>query len=385
MKKFVLRIMRSSWKIKILVLLVLLAVLWFVYFKSDNKSEYTTDIVKRTNVTQMVSESGIIASVGSVAVYSSTNGLVDEVYVVNNQDVKKGQKLFSVSSTASKEERTVAYANYQVAASAVAQAENILRQTKATVDRVHDEVKDHDDDETFLQREKRTVAEVANDNAYDGLLAARAQLVSAQVAYQATQDAVVVAPVVGIISNLSITNGASVTVSNPLGGVSPALMVGSLGIPEVKILIGENNINKIEVDQGVVLKVDAIDNKNYKGVVSRVDEIGTVNAQGVVNFNIYIRITDPDDLLRVGMGVDAEIITEKLENVLSVPNSAIKKNEGKKAVRVPGEKGEVKYVDVEIGIKGTDRTQIINGLEEGQLIISSALSDSVRKTSPLGF
>ncbi len=375
---------KSSWKIKILIVAMLVVGAWFISTRSNNEPEYTTDVVKKADITEVVSESGTIASVGSTAVYSPTNGLVDEVFVTNNQEVKRNEKLFAVKSTATKEEITTAYAAYQAAASAVQQAENIRRSTTATVDRVHDDVKDNDDDETFLQKETRTTAEVAHDNAYDALLAARASLVSAQVAYQATQDTIVVAPIDGTISNLSVTDGAAVAINSPLAPVSPVLMIGNIGTPEVKISVGENDINKVKVGKEVVLEVDAIDNKHYKGVVSRVDELGTVT-QGVVNFSIYIEIIDPDDMLRTGMGVDAEIITKKLEDILSVPNSAIKRSDGKRAVRVPGEKGEIEFVYVETGVKGGDRTQILSGLSEGQLIISSTPSDSEKRTSPFGF
>lgn len=375
---------KSSWKKKILVVLILLAVGWFAYSKASNGPEYTTDTVTKADITEVVSESGTIASVGSVAVYSPTTGLVDEVFVSNKEEVKENQKLFTVKSTATKEERAVAYAAYQVTASAVQQAENARRQTIATVDRVHDDVKDNDDDESFLQKEARTIAEVANDNAYDALLAARAQLVSAQLAYQATQDATVATSIDGVISNLSVAEGVAVKANSPLSPVSPILMVGNIGATEVAISVGENDINKIEAGQEANLEVDAINNKIYRGTVVRVDEIGTIT-QGVVSYQVYIIFTDPDDMLRVGMGVDTEIITEKLEDVLSVPNSAVKRSKGNRTVRVPGKNGEIEFVNVEIGIKGGERTQIISGLSEDQVIISSTPSDGVKRSSPFGF
>jgi len=249
---------------------------------------------------------------------------------------------------------------------------------------VHDDLKDHDDDETFLQKETRTTAEVANDNAYDALLAARAQLVATQVAYQATRNATVTAPVSGLISNLSVANGSSVSVNSPLAPTSPVLMIDGLGATEAMISVGESDINKIEVGQEVTIEADAIDDKAYKGMVTRVDKIGTIT-QSVVSFNVYMKIVDSDDKIKSNMTIDVDIITNELEGVLSVPNTAVKPYQKGRAVRRVGSNGEIEFIPVKIGVKGKEFTQITEGLEERQEIIVSLTNVKVERTSPFGF
>jgi multidrug efflux pump subunit AcrA (membrane-fusion protein) len=85
------------------------------------------------------------------------------------------------------------------------------------------------------------------------------------------------------------------------------------------------------------------------------------------------------------MNVDVKIITNKLEQVLSVPNAAVKPYKGGRAVRVPGaKKGEVLYKAVKIGVKGESRTQIVSGIGEGQLVITSLTSEQNKRPGPFG-
>jgi len=379
---------QSSWKKKIVIIVMLLIVGFFIGWRLlNNPSDgYIFGTVQTRTITEVVSESGAITANGSVRIYSPTNGVVAEVFVSNNEGVKEKQKLFTVKSTATPQEKATALAAFQIAATVAQQAENTRRSTKATVDRVHDDLKDVDS-ESFSQKETRTTAEVAHDNAFDALKAARADLVSKTVAYQATQNATITAPVSGLISNLSVASGNSVSVNSILTPSSPVLMIGGLGITEVTFSVGETDINKIEVDQEVEIEVDAVKNKTYKGIVKRVDKIGTTT-QSVVNFNVYIELLDPDDRLRGGMTVDIDIVTEELKDVLAVPSVAVKPYQKGRAVRVLGNNGEIEFIPVKIGVRGRDFTQIIEGLEEGQEIIVSLTDENrerISRPSPLGF
>jgi RND family efflux transporter MFP subunit len=275
-------------------------------------------------------------------------------------------------------------ATYQAAKTALQQAENNRRLTQATVDRVHDDVKNHDKDESWLQRETRTTAEVAHDNAYDALLSAQAGLASAQLAYQATQNATVTAPAGGLVSNLAIASGSGVTVNSLLTPSSPVLIIEGSGPTEVIVSVGEGDINKIRVGQEAELVLEAIDERTFKARVARMDTSGTVN-QSVVKFDVYIEVTDADKSIKPGMTVDADIVTNTLTDVLSVPNTAVKPYQKGRAVRKPGVKGKVEYIPVKVGVRGKEFTQITEGLTEGQEIIVSAANEKTERKSMFGF
>ena len=77
-----------------------------------------------------------------------------------------------------------------------------------------------------------------------------------------------------------------------------------------------------------------------------------------------------------------KIITEKLTNVLTVPNSAVKPYKGGRAVRVVDKKSKegFKYVPVEIGLKGKDKTQILSGIKEGQEVITVVSNEKAKQS-----
>jgi RND family efflux transporter MFP subunit len=379
------RLGQSSRVKKVSIILVLVIAGFWAGKKviSTNKDGYIFDTVQKRTITETVTESGTVIANGRVGIYSPTNGVVDVVFVANGEAVLENHKLFTVKSTASSQEKAAAYSDYEAAKAAVQQAENTRRSTQATVDRVHDDLKNKDDTETFTEKETRTTAEVANDNAYDALLAARARLSSAQAAYQATQDAIVTAPISGMIANLSVIRGSNVSINSQLAPVSPVLIIGGLGMTEIMIGVGETDINKIKTGQEAEIKLNAVSDKIYKGVVARFDENGTIT-QGVVKFNTYIQITDTDDRIKPGMTADVDIITNKLADVLSVPNTAVKPYQKGRAVRKLNSKGKLEYIPVKTGIRGKEFTQIVGGLEESQEIVVSLTNEKTTRNGIFG-
>jgi RND family efflux transporter MFP subunit len=351
---------------------------------SGKKDGYVFGTAQKRTITEIVTESGTVTTTGRVNIYSPTNGVVEKVFVENGESVSEGQKLFTVKSTATPQEKAAALAAFQAAKSAVQQAENNRRLSQATVDRVHDDLKDNDKDETFLEKETRTTAEVAHDNAYDALISAQSQMASARAAYQSTQNASVTAPVSGLISNLSVASGSGVMANSALAPAPPVLVIGGLGPTEIMISVGESDINKIRTGQEAEIRLDAVDGKVYKGAVTRFDENGNL-VQGVVKFNTYLEITDADDRIKSGMTADIDIITNKLTDVLSVPNTAVKPYQKGRAVRKLGAGGETEFIPVKIGVRGKEFTQIVEGLSEGQEVIESLTNEKTSKKSMLGF
>lgn len=363
-----------------LVILTLICIGLVVFFyQKSKKNNYVFGKVEKRSVTEIVSESGVVTSNGKIDIYSPSKGIISQIFVANGDLVKANQKLFTVKSTATYQERAEANAIYQAAKSALQQAENNRRNTIAVVDRVHDDVRDHDKDETFLQREARTTAEVANDNAYSALLAAQAQMNSAQANYYSTLNATVTTPISGVVSNISVVSGNGVSANNSLSTIPPVLIINTGGPTEIVVASGETDINKIQTGQEVDIKFDAVENKIYKGIVNRFDASGTL-IQGVAKFNIYIVVNEPDENLKPGMNADVDITTRTIKDALTVPNTAIKPYQKGRAVRVLNNKKEIEYIPVKTGIKGKEFTQILEGLNEGQSIILSLSSEAVPNT-----
>lgn len=360
-------------------LLFLAFAAWKIFFPSSSK--YEMGKVSRAALAETVTESGIVATSGRVNVYSLATGMLSQLFVKNGDRIIEGQKLFSVKSTATATEKAIAWAAYQSAISSVQAAQNNRRLTQATVDRVHDDIKDNDKDENFLEKETRTTAEVAHDNAYDALLSAQAALASAQASYLATQNATVFAPIAGVVSNLSVSTGSAVIAGNALSAVQPVLVVSGIGQAEVAIALGESDINKISVGQLAKISFDAIPGQSFAAHVARFDDQGTLS-QGVVKFAVYLTVSHPSVAIKPGMTADVDIQTQEIPDALVVPNSAVKPYQKGRAVRVLKD-GKLVYQPVEVGLRGKDSTQIISGLSEGQEIIVSLPSETKKRNSLL--
>jgi HlyD family secretion protein len=375
-------------------------------------SPYTVEKAKKATITEYISETGNVNTAGRVDVYSPTNGIVEEVYIENGQAVSEGQSLFFVKSTATEQEKATAYANYQTAISnqktaeqgklsvdaQMWQAQQVLLEAKNTRDYKNNNSKNPTTGNDFTQLEKESidtsvVQAEKNFRALEKKLlesditinAGNAQVTTALFAYQATNSILVKAPTTGTIANFSVSVGDTVTANMAGGSVATATMapaaltIANLGNYSIRVLLNEVDVPKIAAGQQASITLDAINRKKFKGTVTHVDSFGT-NTQGIVTYTVLVNITNPDDQIKPGMTASVDIEVDKETNVLSVPNSAVKPYKGGRAVRVvDSETKEMKYIPVEVGLKGDTRTQIIKGISEGQEVITALSNDQVKQ------
>jgi multidrug efflux pump subunit AcrA (membrane-fusion protein) len=118
--------------------------------------------------------------------------------------------------------------------------------------------------------------------------------------------------------------------------------------------------------------------------VKRVDQVGVLD-QGVVVYSVYLVIGEADEKILPAMTASVDIELEKKEDVLVVPNKAVKVYQGDKAVQVMDKKtDQIIYLPVQIGPKGLMNTEIVLGLEEGQEIIVGEESNNDSSSQPRG-
>jgi HlyD family secretion protein len=344
----------------------------------------------------------MIGKSGAVNVYSPTNGIVDEVFIKNEDVVKKAQELFTVKSTATQQEQQRAYADYMTAKSTLETATATNHSLQAAMFEAWDEFRELATNDTYENAdgtpkhteralpefhiaEKNWLAAEQKFKTQQSVIAqAQAQLSSATLLYEATKNATVKATADGVVSNLSVVPGSIVSINTALAPTTPVLSIGNFAIHEVIVSLGENDIPKVEPGQRAVIEVDAIDGKTFSGIVRRVDKIGT-EVRGVIRYNLYVELLEDDPDFRPGMSVDVDITARELANVLIVPNTAVKPYQGGRAVRVPSrQKGKFDYIPVEIGTRGNKYTEIIKGLSDGQTIITTLTSEEAKKKGFLG-
>lgn len=356
-----------------------------MWSRTRSQSAYVVEQASKDDITEFVSESGEIISDGSTPIHAPTPGVIKKLYVQNGDRVRVGDRLFETDSSATKEQKEAAKANYLAAKATLDASNATMLKLQATMFGSWDDFlklstnstyENADDTPNYPNRnlaefnisQKKWLAAESDFKNQQGVISRdQAALQSALESYKATQQAFVTAPLGGFITNLAVSEGNTVESRSVLTPYArPVLLIKTSENLEAVLKVGQANISKVALGQQVIIRPDAYKDKTFTANVKRIDDIGT-NNQGVVTFNVFVSLA-PDPLLKSGMTFDADIITNEQSQVLSVPNSAIVLDKGKKAVRIL-RGNTVEIVPVKVGIKGESKTQILDGLTEGQEVI----------------
>jgi HlyD family secretion protein len=149
---------------------------------------------------------------------------------------------------------------------------------------------------------------------------------------------------------------------------SQAFRIDDLSHLLVDVQIPEVDINSIQAGQQVDLTFDAIINTSYQGRVISVANIGTVQS-GLVTFKVTIEILNPDEQVRPGMTAAVNIVINQLENVLTVPNRAVRLVDGETVVYLL-KNNAIQMVSIKIGASSDVVSEVLSGdLKEGDKVI----------------
>ena len=193
------------------------------------------------------------------------------------------------------------------------------------------------------------------------------------------------APFSGIVATVHIKKDDSVST-----GTSAAVMIAEQKIAEVSL--NEVDVAQVKIGQKATLTFDAIENLTITGKVLEIDTLGTVS-QGVVTYGVKIGFDTQDEQVKPGMSVSAAVITDAKQNVLMIPNSAVKFAGNTSYVEVPGDVSSVNQLlanaanstgialdappqqkTVEIGVANDSFTEVIGGLQEGDVVITRTVT-----------
>ncbi|MFZ5363927.1 MAG: efflux RND transporter periplasmic adaptor subunit [Patescibacteria group bacterium] len=201
-------------------------------------------------------------------------------------------------------------------------------------------------------------------------------------------DYVVKAPFDGVITDVNVEVGDSVS-----SGTAIATLITKQRVAEISL--NEVDAAKVKVGQKVTLTFDAVSDLTLTGEVAEMDTLGTVT-QGVVSYNVKIIFDTQDERVKPGMSVSASIITDLRQDVVLVPNAAIKSLGTELYVEVPDEtvatetlsstegvllKNSPRRQIVEVGLANDSYTEILSGLSEGEQIIARTISSSSSSSS----
>ncbi len=206
----------------------------------------------------------------------------------------------------------------------------------------------------------------------DADLTVQSQNLSLQQAQNALSDAkdnlancYIYAPFDGIIAAVDYKKGDAAS-----SGGTAVTLITNQSITEIPF--NEVDVTKIKIGQKAVLTFDAIDGLTIAGQVADIDTLGTVT-QGVVNYNAKIAFDASGTQIKSGMSVTANVITNVKQDVLVVPNSAIKTSGSTQYVQILVNNLPVRKV-VQTGLANDTDTEITGGLQGGEDVITQTIT-----------
>ena len=195
----------------------------------------------------------------------------------------------------------------------------------------------------------------------------QAQLQADQAARRLSQ-AQLTAPKDGIISVLSVDAGETVA-------TLPVMTLVDMSKLHIDITVDEVDVAKIKPGQDVVITLDALPQVTLKGRVDRIAPTSTT-VSGVVSYSVRVVLDQTDAPLKVGMTANTSIILEQKPSVLLVPNWAVRRDKqtGKSYLTFQVDPKTSKEVEVQTGLRNDTNTEILSGVNEGQVIMAPQTS-----------
>jgi HlyD family secretion protein len=210
-------------------------------------------------------------------------------------------------------------------------------------------------------------AQAAVDTAQIGLEQARLNLAEASL----------IAPIDGVVTEVNVKRGEW-----PPSG-QPAMVITNMSDYHIDVEVDEIDIGRIANDQGVVIAIDAIPGEEFTGHVADISPGPIQSASsGIVAYEVTIALDTDDARLLPGMTADATIETERLEDVVVVPNRAVSvdRSSGEPVAYVErvGDDGNAVRTEIELGLRSETVSQVLDGLEAGEQIVIIGVSSRER-------
>ena len=331
--------------------IVLMVVLKQIGVFKGNMLKVETEIVKRKNLTEIVTASGKVQPEQEVKISPDVSGEIIELNVILGQKVKVGDLLLKIQpdiykAAVNQAQASLSNLKAQLRASEAAykQAKSRTQNTKKNFERNQKLYKsqiisqaEYDGFELeYLLSEQQTAG------AYEQLQSTKFSVQSAEASLKEANDrlsrTLIYAPIDGTISSLSVEKGERVVGTNQMAGTE-IMRIADLRLMEVLIEVSEIDIPRLSESDSAIIEIDAYPNKRFKGLITEIARSAKNNtsqsfSEQSSTFEVKTRILPSSytDLMKPssddapfmpGMSAMVDIITERKRNVLAVPILAV--------------------------------------------------------------
>jgi HlyD family secretion protein len=306
--------------------LLLIAVIGFYVFKSGSESNappYATEAVTVGTLVVKVSATGNLQPTNTVDVGSELSGIIDKVYVDDNDKVKKGQVLAQLDLSRLEDAVAKSRASLAAAEAQVLQAQATVAEARATLAR-YQQVSQLSAGKVPSKTEMDT-AEANLKRAEANVASARASVTQARATLKSDETnlgkASIRSPIDGVVLSREVDPGQTVAASFQ----APVLfkLAEDLTKMELQVDVDEADVGQVKAGQKATFSVDAWPGREYSAVITRVG-YGAQEAEGVVSYLTVLEVGNDDLSLRPGMTGTADITTLTREKALLVPNAALR-------------------------------------------------------------
>ncbi len=295
--------------INIALILAFIFGAYYAYQLSHKKKPedlYRLQTVVTGDIEQNVTANGTINPVTLVNVGTQVSGRVKKIYADYNDQVKKGQILLELEDELFKAQ--------------IAQSLGNVKNNEASIELARA-------NETRMRSlfEKEYVSKQELDQSVQALKSAEAQLSTTKAQLKRDQTnygySIIKSPVAGVVVDRVVDVGQTVAASLQ----TPTLfkIAQDLSKMQIDTSFAEADIGRIQVGQVAKFNVDAFPNTNFEGVVKQI-RLNPTNTANVVTYNIVVSVDNPDQKLLPGMTAYVNITFAKHDNVLLVPNAALR-------------------------------------------------------------
>lgn len=365
---------------------------WSIFGGKSDEEPYRTAAIDTGSITRVVSATGTLQPLVSANVGSTVSGPVQAVLVDFNSQVREGQVLARLDPTPFQQRIVQAQAQLAQQQAQLAVAESDFQRYSLLQQR------------GFASDQLIAQQRAARDTARAAVASAAAQVATARTDLDRS---IIRSPIDGVVVDRQVNVGQPVASS--LQAATLFTIAQDLSRLQANITVDEADIGEVQEGQAVRFTVDAFPDREFEGRVSQVRQQGVAES-GVVSYTVVVEADNPGRQLLPGMTANADIVLEQQDNVLRLPNTALRFRpadpelvaqgqalvgggqrrgggaSGEAQAQTRGDRGEGGRAQGEGGQRGRGVTQIAESLQltDAQRAAAQTAFDNAMASNPRG-
>ncbi|MCV3424110.1 efflux RND transporter periplasmic adaptor subunit [Campylobacter sp. IFREMER_LSEM_CL1085] len=361
-------------------LIILIIGMYFFFFANKEEYNYLTYEVKKQDITQSIEAIGEVYAKTQVDVGAQVSGQITKLYVKLGDRVNEGDLIAQIDKDKQQNDLDITKARLE-------STKANLESKKIALDIA---TKQYQREQKLYAKKATSLENLENlKNTFYALRAnvadLKAQTTQLEISLKNAQKdlayTTITAPSKGEIINVAVEEGQTVNANQNTPSI---VRLADLSEMEIRMQIAEADINKISVEKKVKFSILNEPDKKYEATISSIDPANTTISDATSNTNLnsnsststsavyyYARVFVKNDnnFLRIGMSTENEIAIKTENNTLVIPTLAIKSDTSGYYVEILKANNISVKTPVKLGIKDSLNTQILDGINEGDLVI----------------